>query len=151
MPYFRIDHEVSIFAPRRAARELATALGFDRRAATELAIAVSELASNIVKYGVRGGITVEATADPARGIGIRIVAADEGPPFCDFATALQDGCDDRGPLDPVTFLKRHGIGAGLGAVKRFSDTITLEPAAEGAGEKRIVVVRYLRRAGDHHR
>jgi anti-sigma regulatory factor (Ser/Thr protein kinase) len=145
LPYFRIDHEVSVFAPRRCARDLATTLGFDRRAATELAIAVSELGSNIVKYGVRGGITVEATTDPARGVGVQIIAEDEGPPFCDFATALQDGCDDRGPLDPMTFLKRHGIGAGLGAVKRFSDTITLLPAAEGLNGKRIVVVRYLKR------
>lgn len=144
MPLFRIDHATSVFAPRRAARELATSLGFDRRAATELAIAVSELASNIVKYGVRGSITVEPTDDPERGIGVRIVAADEGPPFCDFATALQDGCDDRGPLDPRTFLMRHGIGAGLGAVKRFTDTITLEPASAG---KQIVVVRYLKRSG----
>lgn len=145
MPYFRIDHEVSVFAPRRCVRELATSIGFDRRAATELAIAVSELGSNIVKYGVRGGVTVEATSDPARGVGVRIVAEDEGPPFRDFATALRDGCDDRGPLDPMTFLKRHGIGAGLGAVKRFSDTITLEPAAEGQSGKQIVVVRYLKR------
>lgn len=151
MPYFRIDHEVSVFAPRRAARDLAISLGFDRRAATELAIAVSELASNIVKYGVRGGVTVEATNDPVRGVGVRIIAADEGPPFRDFATALRDGCDDRGPLDPMTFLKRHGIGAGLGAVKRFSDTITLEPAAEGSGEKRIVVVRYLKRSNEPRR
>jgi anti-sigma regulatory factor (Ser/Thr protein kinase) len=145
LPYFRIDHEVSVFAPRRCARELATTLGFDRRAATELAIAVSELGSNIVKYGVRGGVTVEATTDPRRGVGVRIVAEDEGPPFCDFATALRDGCDDRGPLDPMTFLKRHGIGAGLGAVKRFSDEITLEPAPEGQSGKRIVVTRYLKR------
>ena len=151
MPYFRIDHEVSVFAPRRAARELAASLGFDRRAATELAIAVSELGSNIVKYGVRGGITVEPTRDPGRGVGVMITAADEGPPFCDFATALRDGCDDRGPLDPVTFLKRHGIGAGLGAVKRFSDTIALEPAEGGEHGKRIVVVRYLKRSGDHPR
>jgi anti-sigma regulatory factor (Ser/Thr protein kinase) len=145
---FRIDHATSIFAPRRAARDLAATLGFDRRAATEIAIAVSELGSNIVKYGVRGRITVERADDPGRGVGVRILADDEGPPFRDFATALQDGCDDRGPLDPGTFLKRHGIGAGLGAVTRFSDTITLEPAASG---KRIVVVRYLKRPGETRR
>jgi anti-sigma regulatory factor (Ser/Thr protein kinase) len=149
--YFRVDHEASVFAPRRAARDLATTLGFDRRAAIELAIAVSELGSNIVKYGVRGSITVEATTDPQRGAALQIIAADEGPPFCDFATALRDGCDDRGPLDPVSFMNRHGIGAGLGAVKRFTDSITLEPAPEGAEGKRIIVVRYLKRSTDHHR
>jgi len=124
------------------------AIGFDRRASTELAIAVSELASNIRKYGVHGEITVEPIDDPKRGEGLRIVASDEGPPFRDFETALQDGCDDRGPLDPVTFLVRHGIGAGLGAVKRFTDSITLEPTPEG---KRIVVVRYVKRPGDSRR
>ena len=144
MPVFRIDHVVDTFAARRAARDLAATLGFDRRAATELAIAVSELGSNIIKYGVRGGVSVEAIDDTEHGIGIRIIATDEGPPFCDFATALRDGFDDRGPLDPVTFLARHGIGAGLGAVSRFTDSITLEPAPNG---KRIVVVRYLKRPG----
>ena len=151
MQYFRIDHETSVFAPRRAARDLATSLGFDRRAAVELAIVVSELGSNIVKYGVRGSVTVEPTRDPRRGAGIQIIAADEGPPFRDFATALRDGCDDRGPLDPLTFMNRHGIGAGLGAVKRFTDSIILEPAVDGSEGKRILVVRYLRRSGDHHR
>ncbi|MEP7123232.1 MAG: ATP-binding protein [Byssovorax sp.] len=136
---------MSVFAPRRCARDLATSLGFDRRAAIELAIAVTELGSNIVKYGVRGGITVEPSSDPDRGVGVQIIAEDEGPPFCDFEIALLDGCDDRGPLDPMTFLKRHGIGAGLGAVKRFTDTITLEPASDGVSGKRIVVVRYLKR------
>ena len=151
MLYFRIDHATSVFAPRRAARDLATSLGFDRRAAIELAIAVSELGSNIVKYGVRGGVTIERIADPQRGVGIQIIASDEGPPFCDFATALQDGCDDRGPLDPVTFLNRHGIGAGLGAVKRFTDTITLIPAPPGESGKQIIVVRYLKASGAHRR
>ena len=148
MPVFRIDHVVDTFAARRGARELATSLGFDRRAATELAIAVSELGSNIIKYGVRGGISVEPIDDAEHGSGICIVAADHGPPFCDFATALRDGFDDRGPLDPVTFLARHGIGAGLGAVTRFTDTITLEPSPNG---KRIVVVRYLKRPGKSRR
>jgi anti-sigma regulatory factor (Ser/Thr protein kinase) len=148
LQHFRIDHEASVFAPRRAARELATALGFDRRAAIELAIAVSELGSNIVKYGVRGSVTVEPTTDPRRGVGVQITAADEGPPFCDFATALRDGCDDRGPLDPVSYMNRHGIGAGLGAVKRFTDTMALEPGETG---KRIIVVRYLKRSGGQSR
>jgi anti-sigma regulatory factor (Ser/Thr protein kinase) len=144
LPLFRIDHDVDVFAARRGARELAATLGFDRRTSTELAIVVSELGSNIIKYGVRGAITVDGIDDDTRGLGVRIVASDEGPPFRDFATALKDGCDDRGPLNPETFLKRHGIGAGLGAVTRFSDTVTLEPAAAG---KRIIVVRYLTRPG----
>ena len=37
-------------------RRLAVRHGFDVRRATELAIVVSELASNIVKHGVRGEI-----------------------------------------------------------------------------------------------
>ena len=148
MPVFRIDHVVDTYAARRGARELATSIGFDRRAATELAIAVSELGSNIIKYGVRGGISVELITDAEHGRGIRIIAADHGPPFCDFATALRDGFDDRGPLDPVTFLARHGIGAGLGAVTRFTDSIALEPAPDG---KRIIVVRYLKRPGKPRR
>ena len=70
------------------------------------------------------------------------VAEDEGPPFHDFALAMRDGYDDRGPIDPCASFRRRGLGAGLGAVARFSDEMGLEPLERG---KRVWVIRYVDR------
>ena len=136
----RVEHEVDAFAVRRATADFAREIGFGHIECLELAIAASELTANIVKYGVRGRVRLEAAHDPARGSGIRVTAFDEGPPFHDFAMAVRDGCDDRGPVDPVTLIGRRGIGSGLGAVQRFSDEIGWEPTPGG---KQVWLVRYL--------
>ena len=138
----RVEHPVDAFAARRSAMDLAGELGFERLACLEIAIATSELASNIAKYGVRGHITLEAIDDPRHGPGIVIVASDCGPPFHDFELAKKDGFDDEGPLSLRWVVDRHGLGAGLGAVTRFTDELGWEPTAEG---KRVRAVRYLAR------
>lgn len=138
----RVEHPVDAFAARRAAMDFARELGFDRRACVELAIATSELAVNIAKYGVRGRILVEAVDDVQHGIGIVIVAVDCGPPFHDFERAKRDGWDDTGPLSAGRVFGRHGLGTGLGAVARFTDELGCEATAEG---KRIRAVRYRNR------
>jgi len=135
-----VQHSVDAFAARRSAMDLAREIGFGRLACVEIAIATSELAVNIAKYGVRGHVTVSAVDDPRRGRGISIVAADCGPPFHDFEMALRDGCDDEGPLEPSAILGRHGLGSGLGAVSRFTDELTCVPTSEG---KEVRAVRYL--------
>ncbi len=73
-----------------------------------------------------------------------ISQVDHGPPFRSLESALQDGHDDQGPIDPVDMLKRRGIGGGLGAVVRFTHSLCVE---EQDGGKRIVAVRYLRPPG----
>ena len=138
----KVEHPVDAFAARRSARELAEALGFDRRAALEVAIATSELAVNIAKYGVRGDVTVAPIDDPVRGRGIVILACDCGPPFNDFTLAQRDGFSDHGPIDPLTLIGRRGIGTGLGAVARFTDELTCETTPGG---KQIRAVRFLKR------
>jgi anti-sigma regulatory factor (Ser/Thr protein kinase) len=122
--------------------ELARELGFDRLACVEIAIATSELAVNIAKYGVRGEITVEAVDHPPHGVGVVIVASDQGPPFQNFEQARRDDCDDEGPRSLRWIVDRHGLGRGLGAVGRFTDELDWEPTAEG---KRIRAVRYKAR------
>jgi serine/threonine-protein kinase RsbT len=139
-----IEDEIDVFSARRAARELAEEVGFDKIHREEIAIVASELASNIVKYGVRGRIEMEEVRDRVLGRGIVLRARDEGPPFHDVAMAIQDGCDDRGPLDPATLYKRRGIGGGLGAVIRFTDSFRYEAEASGKG-KTLVVIRYRNR------
>jgi len=137
-----IRQHLDVYAPRRALEVLGIDLGFRRKDLQELAIVVSELCSNIVKYGVRGSVEIEPVNDATNGIGISILACDVGPPFKDFGVALQDGCDDGGPIDPSLLLKRGGLGIGLGAVVRLSDTLDLRQSANG---KEIRVVRFVKR------
>lgn len=137
----RIRDRSDVYGVRAAIRTLARDVGFGSRAGDELAIVVSELASNILKYGVHGHMCMAQLAAPDSGL--RIVARDFGPPFHDVALALRDGYDDRGPIDPALVLQRGGFGGGLGAVVRLSHAFRVEPLADG---KAIEVVRYRDRA-----
>jgi serine/threonine-protein kinase RsbT len=137
-----VRESLDVFDLRRAMRDVASALGFDDLACHELAIVVSELGTNILKYGTRGNVTLEPIVDDERGLGVRITAEDEGPGIGDFETAIRDGHATSGPIDPADFLHRRGIGAGLGAVLRLSDEMTYE---SDGGQKRLRVTRYVRR------
>lgn len=142
MPLFEVREAIDLYAPRQGARDIGAKLGFSRGDCQELAIVVSELTSNILKYGVCGSIAIEGTSSTDHGPGILVLARDQGPPFHDLTLALQDGYDDRGPIDPATLLKRGGLGTGLGAVIRLSDGFAVEPLPQG---KVIRVVRYRAR------
>jgi anti-sigma regulatory factor (Ser/Thr protein kinase) len=142
MPEYEIRVWVDVLAARRELKALASEVGFPSREATELAIVASELGSNILKYGQHGRLTfgrLESSEVAAEGISL--VARDYGPQFHDLATALQDGCDDRGPLDPMQLFHRKGIGGGLGAVLRMTHSFAVHPLPDG---KEIVVCRYLK-------
>lgn len=138
-----VERDGDILFVQQAARELAEHVGFVRRAALEIAIAASELTSNVLKYGVRGDVVLEAVAEPSRGPGLRITAHDEGPPFVDFERASQDRSDEHGPIDPALFAGRRGIGSGLGAVRRFMDACGWAPS-DGRSGKQVWAVRWLR-------
>ena len=136
---FDVRDPVDLYAPRRSVLELALRLGFSRSEGQELAIVVSELISNVLKYGVRGSVRFEAVNRPPQGAGLEITARDEGPPFHDLQLAMRDGFTDRGPVDPVQLFKRTGIAAGLGAIVRLTDSFELRPLPLG---KEIRVTRY---------
>ena len=120
-----------VLLARSRAQELAIQFGMGTRRATEIAIAVSELATNIVKYGIQGEVTL--VLDPGAGArgSMRVVARDVGPPIRNLEVALQDGCDDTGPIDPALVLRRGGLGTGLGAVLRFADLFEYQQAETG--------------------
>ncbi|HEV2843951.1 MAG TPA: ATP-binding protein [Thermoanaerobaculia bacterium] len=120
-------------------RRFAARAGMSSRRASELAIVVSELATNIVKHGVRGEITL--TFDPAVPPGgeILITARDVGPPIHDLELAMTDGFDDRGPIDPAHVLRRGGLGTGLGAIARLADRLNVQ-AEEGG---KIITAHFL--------
>ena len=138
----RIRELPEVHAARQRARAFAEALGFDAVACAELVIVVSELASNILKYGVAGEIVLSVVHDEALGAALCIEARDIGPPIADFERALRDGWTDTGPIDPAALFRRRGLAAGLGAVARLTDQLRHEPAAQG---KAIVALRFVRR------
>lgn len=137
---FEVRHQADLYEPRRVVQELARTAGFTRQDGQELAIVISELVSNILKYGVRGSIELQSVTQPDPAI--RIVARDEGPQFHDLQLALRDGYNDRGPIDPATLLKRGGIGMGLGAIVRMTDSFRVEEFPKG---KAIHVARLRKR------
>ena len=55
-----VDHTADVITVQRAAREFAYDLGLPKEACDQISIVASELASNIVKYGVRGKVRLEA-------------------------------------------------------------------------------------------
>ena len=133
-----VTDRVDILHIQRATKQLAAGIGFDGRACDELAIVASELGTNILKYGVSGSIEVLELSEDGR-MGIMIVAHDTGPPFRDLDSAMRDGWDDMGPIEPLLFFKRGGFGGGLGAVSRLTDELRVEPEPGG---KRVMAVRY---------
>ncbi len=128
--FYAIREWPDVAIARHQARRLARGHGLDARRAGEVAIVVSELASNIVKYGVRGDVTVQIAPPPASAA-VTVVARDIGPPIHDLATALRDGHDDHGPIDPAALARRGGLGTGLGAVARLTDRLEVRQQAAG--------------------
>jgi anti-sigma regulatory factor (Ser/Thr protein kinase) len=114
----RVDDPSGVAPARRAAEQLAETLGFDEQRRGEVAIVVTELATNLVRHA-RGG---EIILGLDRGEEPRIdaIALDRGPGIRDPRLALEDG-----------FSTRNGAGTGLGAMGRLSATMDLHTGAAG--------------------
>ncbi len=93
---------------RRAATALAGRLGFSEHRAGELAIAATELATNLHRHAVAGTVLlrVRRAADDAA---VELVLSDAGPGMADPAALAADGRSSAGTL-----------GIGLGAAMRLS-------------------------------
>ena len=104
---------------RDAAFDLAGALGFDSQPCEEIALAVTELGTNLLRHASGGTITVISVETDARR-GIRIESQDAGPGISDIERALTDGYSTIG-----------GLGMGLGTVNRLMDELDLYPGERG--------------------
>ena len=114
------------------AREYSVRLGFSAIESEEIALAVAELASNLIKHAGGGEIQVKPMDSDNR-IGIQIVSEDDGPGLPDAEKALTDGYSTAGTL-----------GAGLGAVNRLMDQV--EFSCPPAGGLRVTCRRFIRPA-----
>jgi anti-sigma regulatory factor (Ser/Thr protein kinase) len=106
---FAINHASDVAAARRAGQKLADSLGFDDTRAGQLAIIVTEAATNILKHAGEGTVHISA-AQSFAGPGVDVLAVDRGPGIADLATSLLDGVSTTGTS-----------GTGLGALRRLAD------------------------------
>ena len=137
---FTIQERTGVVVAASQAQRFALRCGLPARRATELAIVVSELASNIVKHGVRGEIRLFWNPDTPPHGEIIVEAHDVGPPIHDLKMAMTDGWDDRGPIDPAHTLRRGGLGTGLGAIERLADKLEYRDEPEGG---KVITARFL--------
>src|SRR6266481_1714490 len=113
-----------------AAKTLAQSMGFTPAASEEIALATSELATNLIKHAGGGDIQLNPL-DTGGSNGIEIVSEDKGPGIVDVERALADGYSTVGSL-----------GVGLGAVNRLMDALQFSPGPLGG--LRVVCRRWVR-------
>jgi anti-sigma regulatory factor (Ser/Thr protein kinase) len=98
---------------RRQAAMIAERLNLGESERGGLAIAVTEIATNLVKHAGNGTIVVDSVGHNGTR-GVRVIGLDKGPGIRDISTALSDGHSTAGTA-----------GNGLGAIKRLSDAFDI--------------------------
>ena len=126
----KVRHEESVGEARRAARMLANSVGFPSQACEEIALAMTELASNLIKHARGGTLTLTPLSSAGR-VGLEIESRDVGPGIADVERALGDRYSTAGTR-----------GTGLGAVNRLMDELDIS-SQPGRGT-RVVCRKWLR-------
>lgn len=125
-----IGHAGDVIAAQQAARDYAREIGFTDVECEQIALAVSELASNLVRHAHGGTLRLSAlTEDDRRGI--LVETEDQGPGMVQTDRALVDGFSTAG-----------GLGTGLGTVHRVMDA--LEFSAPASGGLKVSCCRWTR-------
>lgn len=126
---FGITRAADVNRATDAARSWAAEIGFTASEAEGVALAVSELASNLVRHAGGGSISLKTLLAGERK-GIQIESEDSGPGIGDVELALTDGYSTAG-----------GLGNGLGAVNRLMDDLQFHQLRVGL---RVVCRRWVR-------
>lgn len=111
--HINITSASDVSRARNCAKFMAQTIGFRNVVIEEISLAVSELASNLVKHAKGGSLTLLPLSDGEL-FGIQIESHDKGPGIEDLDKALTDGFSTVGSL-----------GFGLGAVNRLMDEFTI--------------------------
>jgi anti-sigma regulatory factor (Ser/Thr protein kinase) len=105
-----VDDRSQVGEARRAAAELTKKLSFDDTVAGNVALAVTETATNLIKHAGGGALLLRALQREGIG-GIELLALDRGPGM-NVAASLRDGHSTSGSM-----------GTGLGALSRLSQSM----------------------------
>src|SRR5262249_19255730 len=122
----QVLHASDVSAARSLAKTLALASGFAEQESDEIALAVSELATNLVKHAAGGTLLLTALVNGER-LGLQVIAQDCGPGMANVEQALTDGFSTAGSL-----------GYGLGTVHRLMDEFDI---ASQPGQGTCIVCR----------
>lgn len=118
----------AVWASARAAG-FAARCGMSSRGGGELAIVVSELATNCAKFAGRGLVSLRVVSEPYPAV--ELVVRDHGPGLADPEHALLDGFSEGRMLMPDDVARRRGLGSGLSAVRRLTDHLQIERPPTG--------------------
>jgi anti-sigma regulatory factor (Ser/Thr protein kinase) len=110
---FEVSDPSGVSEVRRHAASLAGKLGFPDAAAGELAIALTEAATNILKHARHGEIIIRLIERGAAQ-GLEALAVDRGPGIANVAESMRDGHSTAG-----------SPGTGLGALKRMGQAFEI--------------------------
>ncbi len=120
---YPITDPSEIAAVRRSACSLANACSFSEVRTGELALVITEAATNILKFAVSGEILIRSV-ERNEVCGIEILVIDSGPGMTDISHNMSDGNSTAGTY-----------GVGLGTIERLSDEFDIF-----SGEKNGVVL-----------
>lgn len=106
---YHLTDPSEVAAVRRAACALASACDFSEVRTGEVALVVTEAATNILKFATRGEILIRSL-EANEIFGIEIIAIDSGPGMANIPHSMTDGNSTAGTY-----------GLGLGTMERLSD------------------------------
>jgi anti-sigma regulatory factor (Ser/Thr protein kinase) len=109
MRWLRVEDASAVPACRQAVQVLAERLQFPAARVGQLALAVTEAASNLHKHAEQGSLLLCVNRDGPQP-GIDLVTIDAGPGLRDVSASVRDGHSTAGTL-----------GIGLGAIRRLAD------------------------------
>ncbi len=124
---FHVGELSEIASVRRAGNDLARQLGFDEIRTGQLAIVITEAATNIVKHAEEG-LMLLRSLDRDGVAGIEVVAIDTGPGMDNVALRMQDGHSTAGTY-----------GVGLGAIGRLAHEFDIY-SSPGCGTALMMVL-----------
>jgi anti-sigma regulatory factor (Ser/Thr protein kinase) len=127
MRWLRVEDSSAAAACRNAALTLTGRLGFPEARADQVALAVTEAATNLHKHASQGSMLLRIGRDSGTP-GLEMVTIDAGPGVPDTSAALRDGFSTRGTL-----------GIGLGAIQRLADFSDLYSTP---GHSTVLVARF---------
>jgi anti-sigma regulatory factor (Ser/Thr protein kinase) len=107
-----VRDETQVSEARRAAARCAAALGFNEADTGRVALAATEIATNLIKHGQGGELIVAVVHEPPAVVpSVELLGLDRGPGMVDVGLCVSDGYSTAGSQ-----------GIGLGAVARASAT-----------------------------
>lgn len=133
-----IADSTGVYTAVQSVKKMTAAIGFDDKEQAEIALAVKELASNIVKHAKFGTIFLQPLTDFSNA-GIQIESIDWGPGIVDLEQAMTDGFSTKGSL-----------GYGLGTVNRVMDEFEIR-SEDNEGRGTHIICKRWKRVHEKHK